>query len=351
MNGRGRALEDLIACLSGGTRRPRDWRALVALASETLTIGSLADAVLPGPAAGEIPVHIKELLIEVRDRARRRNLRLKEQLFELLPALNAAGIEPILMRGMARLLSSADEESRLLADIDLLVPEHRIDDCTRALGKLDYGVFRAGEEEHVPTVFCRSRDVGMVDVHAEIQPLYLQLGYNRLEPHCRSTEFPTGRALVPSPTCQLLFTIVHDQLHDGDYWRGLIDIRHLIDMKRIAAEGVDWATLAGFFPGGSPKNALFVQLRTARSLMKIDVPQEYCGGAWSALQQIRRRAQAHVTPLRPIFTLLTMAVDPPPRSKSMIPTSRGTSETVGETARRRLEHYFGPANPGKLLLK
>jgi len=347
----GHALEDLIACLSGDPRTPRDWRALVALASETLTIGSLADAVLLQPAVGEIPIHIKELLADVRDRARRRNERLKEQLFELLPALNAAGVEPILMRGVARLVSSSDEKSRLLADIDLLVPLHRLDDCSRALSDLEYEVFRAGEEKHVPTVFCRSRDVGMVDVHGELQPLYMQLAYDELARSCQSMEFGTGRALIPSPTCQLLFTIVHDQLHDGDYWRGLLDIRHLVDMQRIAAEGVNWAGLAGFFPGGSPKNALFVQLRSARSLMKIDVPEEYCGGAWSALQQIRRRAQAHVTALRPIFTLLTVAADPPPRSKSMIPRSSGRTETARETARRRLEHYFGPANPGKLLLK
>ncbi|MFL6736994.1 MAG: nucleotidyltransferase family protein [Sphingomonas sp.] len=352
MSSRGEALEDLIHSLSDNVRPPRDWRAVVALASETLTIGSLADALLLEPGRADIPGAIRDLLVDVRERARQRNARLKEQLLEMLPALNAAGIEPIIMRGMARLLSDAGEDARLLSDIDLLVPANRLEECTGVLLELDYELFKADKEKGVPTVFGRSQDVGMVDVHEALQPLYLQLGYDELAMHCRTIGLGAGRALLPSPTCQLLFTIVHDQLHDGDYWRGLVDMRHLVDIHRGAAGGVDWTVLEAFFPKGSPRNALFVQLRTARSMMKVDVPAEYCGGAWSAAQELRRRVQVHAPFLRVPFTLLSLAVDPPPRSSTVARrTARIRTETAKETARRRLEHYFRGANPGKLLLK
>ncbi len=351
MNSRAQALDDLVDCLAGNVRAPRDWRALVALASETLTIGTLADALLSAPAVTKVPQNIRDLLVDVRDRARERNARLKKQFFELLPALNAIGVEPIVMRGMARLLAGSGEKSRLLSDIDLLVPLDRLEDCTRSLLELGYGPFRTSDEKDVPSVFCRSRDVGMVDVHTQLQPSYLKLGYGELAPDCSSVDVGPGRTLMPSPTCQLLFTIVHDQLHDGDYWRGLVDMRHLVDIHRIGAQGVNWADLDGFFPPGSPKNALHVQLRTARSLMKIEVPDEYCGGAWSAAQELRRRVQVHAAPLRPLLTLLTLAVDPPPRSTSMQEASASRTETAQERARRRLDHYFRGANPGKLLLK
>ncbi|HLO21229.1 MAG TPA: nucleotidyltransferase family protein [Sphingomicrobium sp.] len=351
MSNRARALNDLVDCLSGNVHAPRDWRALVALSSETLTIGSLADALLSVPAVLEMPQNIRDLLVDVRERARQRNARLKGQFFELLAALNAIGIEPIVMRGMARLLAGPGEESRLLSDIDLLVPLGRLEDCTRALLELGYGHFRTSDEKDVPSVFCRSRDVGMVDVHTQLQPSYLKLGYDRLASDCLSVDLGTGRILMPSPTCQLLFTIVHDQLHDGDYWRGLVDMRHLVDIHRIAAQGVNWTDLDGFFPPGSPKNALHVQLRTARALMKIEVPDEYCGGAWSAAQELRRRVQVHAALLRPLFTLLTLVVDPPPRSNSTPGGSTTRTETAKEAARRRLDHYFRGANPGKLLLK
>ena len=61
-----RALDDLVECLAGNLRPPRDWRALVALSSETLTIGSLADALLSAPVSTEIPESIRELLVDVR---------------------------------------------------------------------------------------------------------------------------------------------------------------------------------------------------------------------------------------------------------------------------------------------
>jgi len=349
MNERAKALDDLLAWLSGHERDEKDWRPLVALASDTLTVGSLADAVLPSRIADSLPGEVRDLLIDVQTRARERNARLRSQLLELIPALNSAGVEPILMRGVARLLSSPREESRLLSDIDLLVPGARLKNCSSALRDLGYELFRAPTEDRVPSVLCRPTDVGMVDLHAQLQPVYLRLGYNRLANECRTIELPTGTALMPSPTCQMLCTIVHDQLHDADYWRGLLDVRHLVDMQRIAREGVDWAALASFFPAGSPRNALFLQLRSARLLMNIDVPDEYCGGLWSAVQQIRRRLQARLDFLRPLLTLVTIAVDPPPRSGSP-PTERRT-ETVRETTRRRLDHYFGPANAGKLLFK
>src|SRR4051794_21630714 len=102
MNDRAKALDDLIGCLSGNVRQAQDWRAVVALASETLTVGSLADAVLPSAVADGIPEEVRDLLVDVQSRARARNARLKSQLLELLPALNSAGVEPILMRGVAR---------------------------------------------------------------------------------------------------------------------------------------------------------------------------------------------------------------------------------------------------------
>jgi len=347
MNGRSKALDDLIACLSGDVRDAHDWRTVAALASETLTVGSLADAVLSSPIAGRIPEEVRDLLLDVQSRARARNVRLKSQLLELTPALNSLGVEPILMRGVARLLSSPREESRLLSDIDLLVPGDRIKNCTNALRELGYELFRDPEDDRVPTVFYRTIDVGMVDLHAQLQPVYLRLDYDRLAGECRSIELPSGRALMPSPTCQMLCTIVHDQLHDGDYWRGLLDVRHFVDMHRIAGEGVDWRKLASFFPAGSPRNALFVQLRSARSLMQIDVPGEYSGGVWSTVQQLRRRIQVRLGFLQPLLTLLTIVLDPPPRSTP----PAGRTETARETARRRFAHYFRPANAGKLLLK
>ena len=67
-----RLFGELIDCLTGKVRAPQDWRALIDVASATLTIGSLADAVLDSDRF-DPPADVRDLLVEVRDRARRRN--------------------------------------------------------------------------------------------------------------------------------------------------------------------------------------------------------------------------------------------------------------------------------------
>ena len=136
--------------------------------------------------------------------------------------------------------------------------------------------------------------------------------------------------------------IAHDQLHDADYWRGLVDVRHLLDLREIAAEGVDWPMLSTVFSGGSRRRALDVGLLTASSFAGADIPEAYRGGRWAKLQVWRRRLQARVPALQPLLTLLTIAADPPPVSRS----ARKGGNWRG-TLRRRWSTYLRPGNPGK----
>lgn len=341
-------LENLFCCLLGIPRNPRDWAPLISLASETLTIGTLADAVLTDSFGARLPDNVRALLVDVLDRARRRNARLTSQFSEFLPVLNAAGIEPIIMRGIARLVSSPNEDARLLSDIDFLVPAEQRGDCAEALIGLGYRIQMGVDCQPLPLVFGRTRDVGMVDVHTILQPFYLQLEFERIAPDCRRIELGNGKALLPSPTCQLLFIVVHDQLHDGDYWRGLIDMRHMIDIAHLVEEGIDWEHLASFFRSACASNALHVQLRTARSLLKIDIPEEYCGGNWAALQLIRRRLQAQFPFLMSFFTLLSIAIEPPPRSRTGTQFASAPGEPLWRLLPRIISEYLRPANKGKL---
>lgn len=338
-------VQDLLDCLTGKVKPPRDWRSLVALAATTLTVGSLADALLAPSANVEVPPDFIELLVDLRARSRSRNRRMRHQFLELLPALNAIGVEPIAMKGLARLLSGPEEQSRIVADLDLLVPDASRGRCVRALQLLGYEVIGGAEKGGSP-VLARAADVATIDLHTSVKPLYLMLGYDDAAPHCRRVEFAKGAALLPSPTFQMLLIVTHDQLNDHDYWRGLIDVRHLVDTHRLAREGIDWALLASFFGDATSKRAFEVHMVTAQSLLTIDIPDEYCGGAWARFQLLRRQLQTRAPVARPFFTLLTMALDPPRGS------SPGTAPSESRTAlrrlSRRLERYLWLSYPGKL---
>jgi len=274
-------------------------------------------------ASVEMPDTIRELLIDVRDRTYLRNQRMVSQLRELLPVLNECGVQPIVMRGAARLLGENPEKGRLLSDLDLLVPAARERDCVEALSKLGYGV-GADPGSPYPTELERSCDVGAIDLHVLIQPPVMALDFERLAVLCRVVELETGRALLPSATGQVLLGIVHDQLHDADYWRGLIDVRHMVDLAQLHRdEGIDWDLLTSFFPIGTPRRALETQLRTARSLLGIDIPQCYCG------------------PL----TLLHLLIEPPQLGNQSMAAVRST---IWERLTGRVPVYLRPSASGKL---
>lgn len=330
-------------------RRPRDWAPLIQLASETLTVGTLADRVLASDLEADLAVEVKELFIDVLRRVQKRNERIKDQLGELLPALNAVGVRPILMRGIARVISSAHERSRLLSDIDLLIPAERRTDCAEALGTLGYEPLAGVDEQPLPLVLGRSSDVGSVDVHTILQPFHLQLNFDRIAPFCNDISVEAGTALMPDATCQLLFCVVHDQLHDGDYWRGLIDVRHMIDTAHVAKH-VDWDRLASFFSNRFAANALNLHLRTAKSIFKVDIPERHCGGAWAELQLRRRYLQAEFPFLMQFLTLVSIAVEPPTRSRSRTRFETQDAEPLWKLLPRVLADYLRSPNTGKLRL-
>jgi len=205
--GAGGALRDLVDGLTGEVRPPRDWHSLLAMAAETLTIGSLADAFLATDAHMEVPPAVRDLLEDVRARSRRRNERITEQFLELLPALNGVGVEPIVMKGLARLLGCPEEQFRILADIDLLIPPGCRHASIQALQRLGYEMI-VGGEEGVPPVLARTRDVGTVDLHTSLKPFYLKLGYESVARDCIKTEFASGAALLPNPTAQMALMVL-----------------------------------------------------------------------------------------------------------------------------------------------
>ena len=255
----------------------------------------------------------------------------------------------MVMRGMARLLSSGGDDGRISADIDILVPASAREAAVAALTGLGYEIMKGLNDHPRPVVVGRTRDVGTIDVHAALLPEYMRLSYESLTEHCSVVRTGTGEVLVPSATCQLMFNIVHDQLHDGDYWRGVIDVRHLLDLRAVANEGIDWQLLEQLFPPGCARHALHVQLGTATGLLNVAIPEAVCGGTWSRLQRVRRRYQLSRPILASLFTGVTVLLDPPPDGAG-IRTRSGErrSRLNWPSIRRRISRGIFPVNYGKL---
>ena len=336
------SLTDLFAALDGRIEPMRDWAPLLQHSAETLTIGTLAARLSRSEYWGGLPGEVRELLSDILDRTAKRNRSLEEQALELTRVLNGIGVEPIVMRGMARVLAGEFAEGRLISDIDLLLPIEKRDAAIDALRGLDYEIHQGFHGPPFSVVFGRNKDVGMVDVHTSLQPYRLNVGYDRVAPLCDRKEISGARLLLPNATASVLLNVLHDQLHDGDYWRGLVDVRHMAEFPQFIEKGVDWTQLATFFPDRNARNALEVQLRTAKRLVLADIPEEYCGGTWARIQCARRLAQLRLPILMPVFTIATLAVDPPRKGPPSTHKRRS-----GSRLKFKFERALGSVNAGK----
>lgn len=351
------ALLSLAACLRGEIRPDADWDAIITLANKCLVTATLAERVAALPHRATIAGDVRAFLAAIHARNRERNLRLLDQLAQAVTRLNQAGAEPILIKGAALLADSSDDEmgGRMLSDLDLLIPPLLMTDSVAALKAIGYRIETQPTDTRLPFVLSRPQDVGMIDLHNRLRINCACSDYAGLRRHCRLAPVRgKGQALFPSATAQATILILHDQLQDRDYWRGLIDLRHLLDLDRLARspEGIDWALLVSLFPPGYARAALRTQLRTARDLIGVPVPSELVGGLRPRLQYRRRLLQARRPGLRRLFTTLSLLSDYP-RYPHGPPLDDGPAATPSDGAisaarRRGVWRFFQPPAPGKV---
>jgi hypothetical protein len=307
-----RNLLALASCLNGDPPSGVDWDDIIALANESLTVSSLA---LATRALRNVPQDVREYLSLIYERNAERNRRLLAQLTEAVHCLNRVGVEPVVMKGAAILLAQAEGEigGRILTDLDILVRPADIAACIGALQGIGYEIrFGAGSwpgnpKFHLPVVLERPADVGSIDLQcrpkgpasfSDIEWLYRRSQQLALE---------GGRVHVPSPFAQIVFLILHDQFQDGDYWRGLIDLRHLLDIAKLARSNhIEWEVLRALFTAGYERNAVDTQILTAHALFDLDDVAELSLGKLAHLQLARRRLQVGKDFLVVPFTLLTL---------------------------------------------
>src|SRR4029450_7192375 len=128
------ALAQLSLCLQGQVPPQADWMAMLDLANRSLATAQLCAALMASGAADSLPDDVRVFLLDVQSRNRERNRRLVVQLHDALRALNAVGIEPVLLKGIALWAGRpAEQFDRILADIDLLVRGPEVDRAIEAL--------------------------------------------------------------------------------------------------------------------------------------------------------------------------------------------------------------------------
>jgi hypothetical protein len=248
------AFDSLLAGLRGVPTPGADWRSVIALSNHALLTPALCAALAASGGLTRLPADARQYLELMHALNRTRNLRLREQLFEAVAALNRRGITPHLVKGAVPLFLSPEDRlpSRMTSDLDIRVEPSDEAIARAALEDIGYAA--------VPGVrdLARSQDVGVV----ELAP-------------CRRgpieewmvVELSGRAAVVPSVQTRAWHWIAHDLLKEGDYWRGRIDLRHLHDLAELSLnDGVDWTALRAAITSRRARNALDTQLLALQQL-------------------------------------------------------------------------------------
>jgi hypothetical protein len=218
--------------------------ALAWVASEQLLSPALYPSLVRRGQLGSFPEEFASYLRSLHELNGQRNERILAQAGEIHDALSTVGIRPLALKGLAGLVSRLYPEpaERLIADIDVQVPEDRMELARGAVVQLGYrltpapGATEDGyDDTHQDAPLIHPARGAAVELHRR---WLLSRSANRLIEALDSA--PEGEVTcvgrswrVPSPTSWLAHIWLHQMVQDGAYSRGRFHLRQLLDVRRL----------------------------------------------------------------------------------------------------------------------
>lgn len=219
--------------------RPPQWEALLSCARRNAVLAYVAERAVRAGVIERLPEVPAQHLLSARTSAARLGQLARWELDRVRRVLEPAGIPLLALKGVAYLLRGMPHATtRLLSDIDVMVPRERIDEAERALleagwqatidDPYDQHYYRAWSHE-LPPLLYPGRLLA-VDVHHTICP-----PVSRLRPDPRrfwadAETIADAGVQVLSPVDSVLHAAVHlffDSDFDGRF-RDLIDLQEML---------------------------------------------------------------------------------------------------------------------------
>jgi hypothetical protein len=297
----GHAVRLVTAALRGRLPHAADWPVVLETANHGWLGPALHLALERADQIDEIPTPVRDYLSLLHERNRARNQRLRAQLIEATRALNAAAIEPILLKGAIHLFSAGDDQlgSRMISDLDIALAPGEVAAARAALAALGY------QGADVDREMARPDDVGVIELHD--RPSLRSARYLSQDlAACSPAATRDGAvARIPPATARALHLIVHDMIKEGDYWSLRIDLRHLHDLAGLARPGggLDWQCLAAMLPDPVGRKALVMQARALEDLFGISIPPDLRPRRAAELRHVARLACAGRGPVASVVRL------------------------------------------------
>lgn len=201
----------------------------------------LAAGVRDAPGGAALPDDFRRYLGFVHAENGRRNGALRLQLAEAAGCLNAAGIEPVLLKGAIRLVDGLypDPGWRLMRDLDVLVPRDRLRRAAACLGRIGYAPVQAEgprPHRHLPPL-ARPEDHAPVELHGDLLPRRGLCPAEDVIARSRPARLDGAAVRLPAAADQLVHLVAHDRLDDPFRRTGTIALRGVVELVLLGRAG------------------------------------------------------------------------------------------------------------------
>ena len=216
-----------------------DWHQFVGVASHCLLTPALYHMAQRKQLLAYLPVELSDYLHAIHQLNSQRNARLRAQSLRVIDTLNAAGIRPLALKGIASLLTDLypDEGMRVLGDIDLLVMREELPRalaCLRASGycyATENLLDSYAGHHHAPPLL-HSAELGAVELHHDLAPAYASKRLLDVA-FCWQRALPLALAsrqcYVLHPNARLLHNFHHSHWLDYHFLTGTLSLRQNLE--------------------------------------------------------------------------------------------------------------------------
>jgi hypothetical protein len=218
---------------------PIPWPLVVEAAGEHLVAPALGWC-LHGDE--RVPADVRQCFEVLLELNRQRNAIIQQALEHAVASLNDAAVTPMLLKGAAALVEGLypDPGMRVVGDLDLLVRQHEIAAADAALERAGFGLEAPlagfdGDPHHLlPRVHAELRV--RVDLHVRPTPgsIPAVLDASEMLDRGRSRIWRGRQVLIPDASDWMIHNILHGQIVDGHYWRGIPRLRQLAELEALA---------------------------------------------------------------------------------------------------------------------
>lgn len=217
-----------------------------------------------------------------------RNALLYSEAMKIVTALNQIDVVPTFLKGSAGLLSGLYTEpgSRIMSDLDVLVPVDRSEACLNQLGLIGFwpaAVVKIPRFHSVATL-ARESDITLIDLHREVfdHPYETLLSADDVLKNAEVHEKDGAIFSVPSATHQMVINIGHTQIQDRAYVYGFLYLRAMQDFALLAkasGDAIDWREVAHRFDTNKKQRAMGFHLLAAHELLNAEPMTTQSSGA------------------------------------------------------------------------